>query len=108
VRYVRLSDESYAAASGRDFPVTVERVRTERDAIQASLNTPIELNYVAKVAYSDKTDRYMITFLTGDRTAMLKATPEVAEFVTAHLNETGTWMGRMEGGVLVDVNLIGA
>ena len=104
---ISISDASWARLKDRGIEDgTVAQMRGERDGIIAAINCPIELSYVQKVAGDPKTDRYYATFIGGDKTAVLKCTDEVAAFLTTHLREHGSWVGRIEKGVLVHVCLL--
>jgi len=64
---------------------------------------------VTTVGYDVKSDRYALTFIPAqDKKLVLKASNEVAQFVGELVSESGYWQGRMESGVLVEVNLIKA
>src|SRR5262249_24284004 len=76
------------------------------EELQAGLNAPVDLGYTKKVAYNDKTDRYVLTFIGSEKEMSLKATDDVAAFVAEHLRKAGTWTGRIEKGTLTDVFLI--
>jgi len=91
-------------------PQTTEESRARHDAILAGLGSPINLGYATKVAHDAKSDRYTVSFrISDDKALALKATNEVAAFVAQHMSDGGGyWLGRMEDGALVDVNLIRA
>lgn len=76
------------------------------EKVKASLNAPIDLGSVVRVEHESKMDRYVITFGGGDKSMKLKATDEVAAFVSEHMRKAGYWMGRMEKGTLVDAVLV--
>lgn len=90
-----------------------------RTAIRNSLNAPASLCAVRGLQYDNKIGGYTATFtgmpapLTGRRPlpedaigATLRVTNDVADFIAHNLRVRGTWVGRMDGGVLVDVYLL--
>jgi hypothetical protein len=111
MRIVNQATETDAKLTGMAFPANDWEARSKArqaaaKAIVDALGAPIDLSRPAKVAHDAKTDRYQITWTVGDATLTLKATDEVAAFVAQHVRMAGTWIGRMEAGVLVDVYLI--
>jgi len=108
MKVINLGEESHRAALAKNADYKVADVRVERDAIVAALNTPIELSSVVKVQYDTKAAMYLGTFSGQEKTATLKLTDEVAEFLTANLRVYGSWSGRFDKGILVDVNLLQA
>ena|SRR5215475_11869008 len=68
--------------------------------IKESLQTPMNLGKPSKVAYRNG---YMIMFEGGKNIQM---TASVAGFIVNNLHKRGIWVGRIEDGFLVDVNLI--
>jgi hypothetical protein len=107
-----VNQSSEALERIKDVPLTPgnERMHKYQDAaaqIRAELNAPIELWRCDKIDYDTKTDRYVATFGHGnDKTAKVKATNAVAQFLITHYHEAGYWIGRMEDGTLVDAYLI--
>lgn len=105
MKIVHITTEVYNDAGG--WPATTEESKARHDKILADLNAPVYLHCTKKLDYDHKTDRYAATFfLSGRETMTLKATTEVAEFIAAHITESGYWLGRMADGALVDVYLI--
>lgn len=106
---IEMSNQSYSHClyKGKTMQeIQVADLRTAQEEIRAGLNCPIELCYVQKVAHDVKTDRYQATFTASEKTAVLKVTDDVATFLTEHLRKHGMWVGRIEKGVLVEVNLL--
>lgn len=101
MKIVHMTEEVY----GKHNPKTPEESKAIYDAVLAALNTPVELLTLKKVEYDKKSDRYSVTFSGGEKSLTLKATNEVVEFATANISNYGQWRGRLEAGVLVDVNL---
>ena len=90
-------------------PATVEAREQKYKGILAALEAPVYLGSAASVAYDHKSDRYAATFLVGDgKKLVLKASNDVVAFVSANLQESGYWQGRLEAGVLTEVYLIKA
>ena len=115
MRIVLLSTEALTAIEGKEFVETPENKNPKHAAyvaaaeqIKSELNTPTYLSSATKVTYNEKFDRYVVTFSSREKIMSLKATNAVAEFVTAHITEHGSWQGRMEDGELVEVNLVQA
>lgn len=103
--HVRISELVYAEPK----PKTTEERQQKHDAIMAGLNVPIHLGRCLTVVHDSKTDRYAITFVpAAEKKLVLKATDEVAAFVSGLITEAGYWQGRIEGGALVDACLIQA
>jgi len=90
-------------------PTTVEERQKRHDHILAEMETPIYLGTCSGVAYDNKSDRYAATFVVdGGKKLVLKTPDEVAAFLAEHVGKVGYWVGRMDAGKLVDVNLIQA
>lgn len=106
MRLVKLSEEAYEATKHEKDAYTHGAYQRAALEIKASLNAPIDLPGLVKVAYDAKTDRYTATFSSSEKTAILKVTNDVACFLAEHLKTPGSWQGRLVGGVLVDVYVI--
>ena len=114
MKVISISQEAYELCNQRygvsnpdgTRAYNMDQYRAAAEEIKVGLNTPIDLCYASKVTYDPKTDRYTVTFTGSDHTATLKATNAVAELVTTYLRQPGSWLGRMEEGVLVDANLL--
>lgn len=83
-----------------------ERRTKTAETITLELNAPIDLSTLAKVNYDTKAGLYTALFVGGEKSATLRCTDEVADFLLNNLREPGTWRGRTEKGILVDVVLI--
>jgi hypothetical protein len=90
-------------------PKTTEERQQKHDAILAELNTPMHLGRCTAVTYDQKADRYAATFIpASEKKLTLKASNDAVKFISRHIEGPGYWLGRMEDGVLVEVNLIQA
>lgn len=111
MRLVRLSDEAHNTLTQAELELpTKERFEIAREKssrIKAGLSTPISLMGATKVTYDHKTNSYTVAFSDGEgRSTTLKATNDVATFVTANIRVFGSWQGNIENGTLVDVDLV--
>lgn len=104
MRIVKLGTEAHESLPSGNYKI--EEYQVAASKIRSELNAPIDLSVCIKVTYDSKTDRYTATFNASDKTATLKVTNAVAEFLTTNLRQYGSMQGRMENGVLVDVYLI--
>jgi hypothetical protein len=103
MRIVYLQEETKAAK-----PATLAQARKIRERILASLNAPVVLHGIKNVTYEAHVHRYTASFGLGGRAVTLQTSDPVAEFLTEHMYEQpGSWRGRMEDGILVDVCFIG-
>ncbi len=85
----------------------MESYHAAAERIQDELNTPIELGFLAKVNYDTKTDRYVAVFEGQEKTAQIRVSEDVAEFLITNLRSGGGyWCGRMDKATLVDANHI--
>jgi hypothetical protein len=105
MRVAQISNEAHIECSKLGEKYTLQQYTSAAQAIQEAFNTPIELLYLSKITYDTKAAHYTATFTGSLKTATLKVSIEVGEFLTAHLRAPGIWYGRMYQGVLVDVNL---
>ena len=111
MRVVKLTSETDAQVdrsqfAADDWKAVADARYRKSEEIKASLGAPIDLSTVVAVQHDQKTDRYQVKFSGGEKTLLLKATDEVAAFVAEHLRKAGSWIGRMDQGVLTDVYLI--
>jgi hypothetical protein len=110
MRVINISAE--AVDKIKDLPDTtpsndrMHKYQKAYEEIKTSLDTPVYLAVATKVSYDQKTDRYVVTFGGREKVMILKATNDVTELVASHIHDGGSWYGRLENGVLVDVNLI--
>jgi hypothetical protein len=102
VKIIKMSELLYAEPK----PQTIEERKERHDKILADLNTPVQMGRATAVTYDHKSDRYAVAFSVSEKKLTLKATNEVVAFVSEHISEAGYWLGRLEAGALVDVNLI--
>ena len=109
MRIVNLSSEADAIlhAENPGIAYTIENYKMAIAVVRGKLTTDIELSSLAGVEYDTKTDRYVARFGLSGKSTRLKCTNDVAEFLTRNLRTVGSWQGRMEKGVLVDVDLVG-
>lgn len=111
MRIVKLTSETDAQvdrsqfAQG-DWKAVSEARQKKAQEVKDGLGAPIDLSAAVGVQHDVKSDRYQVKFAGGEKTLLLKCSDEVAQFVAEHLRLAGTWAGRMDKGVLVDVYLI--